>query len=281
MKLNLKKTRLYRRIALFVRERRMGIRRFRLFADRDRVTRTRIAYIALTAGTVVVALLLVLLNRGIFKLSEKRLYDDPKYEAVSIISANGIGAPLSLETRVKLYLGCERQGEERAVMPGEMSETEVTEKLRELWSDTLRFHAPDGRLKTGESVDSVLKKSRYSLTLRDFYNDTTGAKLALWCGQAYYDAGNGKVYCLSVQFDSRTGEAYSLSAALFGNVQPDRYKTVAGPFLTANGYADTLAEKAVFLSTEKGYAGTLTLPGGLNVAIGYDSDEQYTIGFTE
>lgn len=272
-------TRLFRRVSLFIRDRWRKLKRIRLFADRDRVTRTRIAYIALTAGTVIVALLLVLLNRGIFKLSEKALYDDPKYEAVSIISANGIGAPLSLETRVKLYLGCERQGEERAVMPGEMSEAEVTEKLRELWSDTLRFHAANGKLKTGESVDSVVRKSRFTLTLRDFYNDATGAKLALWCAQAYYDAGNGQVYCLSVQFDSRTGEAFSLSAALFANVQPDQYRAVAGPFLTANGYADTLAEKAVFLSTEKGHAGTLTLPDGLVLSIGYDSDEQYTIGF--
>lgn len=273
--------RLFRQIALQIRERWRKLKRIRLFADRDRITRTRIAYIALTAGTVIVALLLVLLNRGIFKLSEKGLYDDPKYEAVSIISANGIGAPLSLETRVKLFLACERQGEERAVMPGEMSETEITAQLKELWSDTLKLHAPNGKLKTGESVDSVERKSRYTLTLRDFYNDATGAKLALWCGQAYYDAGNGKVYCLSVQFDSRTGEAYSMSTALFANVQPDQYKSVAAPFLNANGYADSLAEQTVFVPTEKGYAGWLTLPGGLNVSIVYDADEQYTIAFAE
>ena len=96
------------------------MKKIRLFANRDRVTRTRIVYIALTAGTVLVAFLLVLLNRGIFRLSERALYDDPKYEVVSIISANSIGAPLSLKTRVALYLGCERQGEERAVMPGEL-----------------------------------------------------------------------------------------------------------------------------------------------------------------
>ena len=54
------------------------MKKLRLFADRDRVTRTRIVYIALTAGTVLIAFLLVLLNRWIYRLSEKGLYDDPK-----------------------------------------------------------------------------------------------------------------------------------------------------------------------------------------------------------
>ena len=255
------------------------MKKIRLFANRSRVTRTRIVYIALTVGTVAAAFLLVLLNRWIFSLSERGLYDDPKYEAVSIISADSIGAPLSLETRLALFRRCERQGDERAVMPGELDERAVTERLRTLWSDVLNAHAKRNRLLTGESVEAVLKKTRVQCTLRDFYNDETGAKLALWCAQAYCSADSGQTFCLSVQFDSRTGEAFSLSAALFANVQPDQYRAVAGPFLTANGYADTLAEKAVFLSTEKGYAGTLTLPDGLVLSIGYDSDEQYTIGF--
>ena len=255
------------------------LRRLRLFANRDRVTRTRIAYIGLTAGTAIVALLLVLLSRWLFRVNERALYDDPKYEAVSIISANGIGAPLTLETRVALFLGCERQGEERAVMPGELGETAVTELLKALWQDTLAFHAPSGRLRTGESVDAVLRKSRYTLSLRDFYNDETGAKLALWCGQAYYNADDGRVYCLSAQFDSRTGEAYSLSCALFENVREGQHTAAAGPFLTACGYADSLAEQAVLTPTAKGYAGTLTLPDGLTLSITYHTNEQYEITF--
>ncbi len=256
------------------------MKKVRLFANRDRETRTRIAYIALTAGTVLFAFLLVLLNRGIFALSEKALYDDPKYEAVSIISANGIGAPLTFATRVSLFLGCERQGEERAVMPGEMSEAEITEKIKDLWSDTLAAHAPGGKLSTGESTESVLKKSRYTLTLRDFYNDETGAKLALWCAQAYYNADSGKVYCLSVEYDSRTGEAYSLNCALFENVQPEQAEAAIVPFLAADGYADTLAEQAVLTPTAKGYTGTLTLPDGLKLELYYSVSEQYEIAFT-
>ena len=256
------------------------MKKLRLFANRDRETRTRIAYIALTAGTVLIAFLLVLLNRWIFGLSEKALYDDPQYEAVSIISANGIGAPLSFETRVALYLGCDRQGSERAVMPGEIAETEITERIKTLWGDTLRTHAPSGKLASGESAESVLKKSRCTLTLRDFYNDETGAKLSFWCAQAYYSAENGQTYCLSVQFDSRTGEAYSMNCALFDSVQSEQANSAIALFLSANGYADSLAEQATLTPSLKGYTGTLTLPDGLKLSITYNTGEQYEITFT-
>ncbi len=255
------------------------MKRLRLFADLDRVQRTRIAYIGLTAGTVLVALLLVLLNRWIFRLSEAGLYDDPKYEAVSIISADSIGAPLSLETRVELFLGCQRQGEERAVMPGELDAEPITEAITELWEETLNTHARGGRLVSGESVDSVLKKSRYTAVLRDFYNDESGFKLALWCAQAYYTAENGRVYCLSVQFDSRTGEAYSVSCALYDSIQPSDRASALEPFLTANGYAESLSEQVRFHDTAKGAIGTLALPDGLTVSITFDDGEQYTIAF--
>jgi len=254
-------------------------KKIRLFANRSRVTRTRIAYIALTAGTVAVALLLVVLNRWIFRLSERGLYDDPKYEAVSIISADSIGAPLSLNTRVSLFRRCERQGDERAVMPGELDESAVTERLTRLWSDVLDAHAQSGRLPTGESVDTVRNRTRILCTLRDFYNDETGAKLALWCAQAYYNANDGQTYCLSVQFDSRTGEAYAMNCALFANVADGLEKDVLGPFLAANGYAESLSEQATFRRSGDGYRGTLTLPDGLTVSISYEPYAQYEIRF--
>jgi hypothetical protein len=255
------------------------MKKLRLFANRDRETRTRIAYIALTAGTVLIAFLLVLLNRWIFGLSEKALYDDPQYEAVSIISANGIGAPLPFETRVALFLGCDRQGDERAVMPSEIGEAEITERIKALWSDTIAVHAPSGKLVTGESAESMLRKSRYQATLRDFYNDGTGAKLSLWCAQAYYSGENGQTCCLSVQFDSRTGEVYSLNCALFDSVLPEQTEPAIALFLTANGYADSLAEQAALSTSMKGYTGTLTLPDGLKLSITYNSGEQYEITF--
>lgn len=255
------------------------MKRIRLFANRDRVTRTRIVYIALTAGTVAAALLLVFLNRWIFRVSEKGLYDDPKYQAVSIISVNSIGAPLSLETRLALYRQCERQGEERAVMPGELSAEQITEKMKDLWSDVLHTHALSGKLAVGGSVDSVLRKSRYTAVLRDFYNDTTGAKLALYCAQAYFDAGSGRVCCLSVQFDSRTGEAYEANCVLYGNVQAEQAKAAIIPFLTANGYADSLADHAVLTETQRGFTGDLILPDGIRISLSYRTGEQYTVTF--
>ena len=255
------------------------MKKIRLFANRDRVTRTRIVYIALTVGTVAIALLLVFLNRWIYRLSERALYDDPKYEAVSIISANSIGAPLSLETRLALYRDCERQGEERAVMPGELGADDITAKMKELWSDTLDVYAPSGRLATKETADSVLRRSRYTAVLRDFYNDATGAKLAIWCVQAYYDAGGGKVYCLSALFDSRTGEAYEVNCVLYGNVTAASAADAFKPFLTANGYADSLADQAILTQTAKGFSGTLFLPDGLTVTLTGAEDEQYTVAF--
>ena len=164
-------------------------------------------------------------------------------------------------------------------MPGEIDEQAITERIKELWTDTLALHAPSGRLITGESVDDVLRKSRYTATLRDFYNDDTRAKLALWCAQAYYTADNGRMYCLSVQYDSRTGEAYALSCALYGSVRDGQGADALIPFLTANGYADTLSARAALTTTEKGSVGTLLLPDGLTVSIVYVTGEQYEIAF--
>ena len=255
------------------------MKKIRLFANRDRVTRTRIVYISLIAGTVLIAFLLVLLNRWIFRLSEAGLYDKTEYEAVSIISANSIGAPLSLETRVGLFLACERQGDERAVMPGELDGAAITEKLSALWKDTLTAHADNDMLAFGESVGTVFRKSRYVVTLRDFYNDESGAKLALWCGQAYYSEGAGNVYCLSVQFDSRTGEVFSENCALYECLSPDGAKDAFLPFLRAHGYAESLAEKAILRPTANGFTGTLTLPDGLTLFLNYRNGEQYDLAF--
>ena len=255
------------------------MKKIRLFANRDRVTRTRIVYISLIAGTVLIAFLLVLLNRWIFRLSEAGLYDKTEYEAVSIISANSIGAPLSLETRVGLFLQCERQGDERAVMPGELDAAAITEKLSALWEDTLSAYAKRDMLPFGESVGTVLRKSRYTVTLRDFYNEQSGAKLALWCAQAYWSEGDGSVYCLSAQFDSRTGEVFSENCALYECLSEDDARAAFLPFLRAHGYAESLAEKANLTVGENGATGTLTLPDGLTLFLNYRSGEQYDLAF--
>ena len=255
------------------------MKKIRFFANADRVTRTRIVYLLLTAGTVAAAFLFVLLNLGVFRLLEKNLYNKTKYEAVSIISASSIGAPLSTETRVDLFRRCEREGSERAVMPGELNAVSIRERLESLWTDTLNSHASGGKLLTGESVAGVLHKTRYELTLRDFYDDATGAKLALWCAQAYCTADSGKVFCLSVQFDSRTGEVFSENCALFENLDAQDVGAALIPFLQANGYSETLSLGFAPNETEYGFTGMLTLPDGLVIGMRYETGVQAEIAF--
>ena len=255
------------------------MKKIRLFANMDRVTRTRVVYILLTAGTVAAALLFVLLNQWIFRLSEKRLYNRTQYEAISIISANSIGAPLSTETRVELFRRCEREGEARAVMPGELNAVAVRERMEVLWSDTLNLHASGDKLPSGESVSTVLRKTHYEATLRDFYDDETGVKLALWCAQSYCTAADGSVYCLSAQLDSRTGEVFSETCALFSNIPDTDVNTVMIPFLEANGYSQTLLKNLTLTETTYGYLGTLTLPDGLTVSLCFETGVQYEIRF--
>ena len=125
----------------------------------------------------------------------------------------------------------------------------------------------------------MLRKSRYTVTLRDFYNDETGAKLALWCGQAYYTTESGRIFCLSVQFDSRVGDVYSMTCALFGNVRGELAPSAFEPLLRANGYAESLSGQAILTPTAKGFSGTLTLPDGLRLTLFYDVNEQYSVSF--
>lgn len=255
------------------------MKKVRLFANTDRVTRTRIVYILLTAGTVAAAFLFVLLNHWIFRLAEKNLYDRTQYEAVSIISADSIGAPLSTETRVDLFRRCEREGESRAVMPGELNAVAIRERMEVLWSDILKLHAKGDRLISGDTVSTVLRRTRYEATLRDFYDDESGVKLALWCAQAFCTADDGQLFCLSVQFDSRTGEIFSESCALFRSVMSIEPKDALIPFLQANGYSETLTNDFSATETEYGCTGTLTLPDGLVVSLRFESGVQYEIAF--
>ena len=70
-----------------------------------------------------------------------------------------------------------------------------------------------------------------------------------------------------------------MSCALFENVADGLEKNVLGPFLTANGYSDTLSEQALIRMTERGYALSLTLPDGVTLTASYDLFEQYEIRF--
>ena len=187
---------------------RIFIKRLRKRMNRDRDSRTRLAYIGLSFGTVALAYLLVLINMGVFRLAERNLYDKEQYEATSIISAGRIGEPLSRAVRVDLYRTCTIEGKERATLPEERTEEQARQQIRSLWEQTLSAYADNGYLRTGESVDRILSNSKYTAKLRDFYNEETGAKLAVWGTQAYFTASGGLVYCLSAELDSRTSLSF-------------------------------------------------------------------------
>ena len=69
-------TALLEKIKTLVKVLKIRIRKARAeFRKKERSEQTRFVYISLTAGTVIIAFLMVLLNRGIFALSEKRLFN--------------------------------------------------------------------------------------------------------------------------------------------------------------------------------------------------------------
>ncbi len=237
----------------------------RAMQEKDRSVRTRYTYVALSLGTVLVAYLLVLLNRGVFALGEHRLFDRATYESVHIVSAGGIDDPLSRAVRVALFNGCEFEGEERAILPEELSRAEAIEKVRTLWEQTLSLYAPQGRLATGEDTSRVLASSKYTARLRDFYNEDTGARIAVWGTQAYYNAAGGRVYCLSAELDSLTGDVYSMTLALYENIDGTDPASDFYPFLDALGEPRSLTDGMIVTATSVGTETTLRLSDGLRL----------------
>lgn len=232
------------------------------FRKKERAEQTRYVYISLTVGTIIIAFLMVLLNRGIFALSEKRLFDRESYETVEISANGSIAEPLSRKVRVGLYGTCTLEGIERAPLPEEMLPENAIAASKEIWTKTLNLYAVNGTLKTGESVERVLSGSKYTAKLRDFFNETTGTKLAIWSTQAYYKAKDGRVYCLSLEMDSRTLEPYSLTAALFENIDGSDLATDFHPFLEAIGEPKQIADSAIITPVKNGSETVLTLPDG-------------------
>lgn len=257
-------------------------KRLVLFPNFKRETRTRIAYIALSVGTVAASFLLVLLNRAFFRIAEVNLYNEEHYEVVNIISAESIGAPLPRETTLQLFARCTTEGTQRAPLPEELTEQDVTTLLNSLLGETLNLYANDnGWLDTGESVTAVLGDTRYVCVLRDFFDEETGAKLARWCTQAYYTAADGRVYCLSVQFDTRTGDPLALTCALFENI--DRVTDAENflPILSALHYDNvSLLANTHIESTDYGKYVTLNLPDGLQLQMQVTTDTQVEISFS-
>ena len=253
----------------------------RALRQKDRSVRTRYTYAALSLGTVVIAYLLVLLNRGVFALTEHRLFNHASYESVNIVSAGGISDPLSRAVRVALFASCEFEGEERATLPEEVSRAEAVERIRQLWEQTLSLYAPGGRLATGEEVSRVLAASKYTARLRDFYNDETSAKIAVWGAQAYYTAAGGRVYCLSAELDSRTNDIYSMTLALFENIDGTDPASDFYPFLDALNEPRSAADGMIVTQTPTGTETTLTLSDGLRLVRETQRGSQIYLYITE
>lgn len=235
------------------------------FRKKERSQQTRYVYIALTVGTVMVALLMVLLNRGIFALSERNLFDRETYETVEISASGSIAEPLSRKIRVGLYGTCTLEGVERAPLPEEMLAENAIASSKEIWSKTLELHAVNGTLRTGESVERVLNGSKYTAKLRDFFNEENGTKLAIWSTQSYYKAKDGRVYCLSLEMDSRTMEPYSMTVALFENIDGSDPVTDFYPFLEAIGESKQVADSAIITPVKSGSETVLSLTDGTSL----------------
>lgn len=231
--------------------------------EEARARRTRLVYVLLSIGTVATAYLLVLLNLGVFSLVERGLYDKPGYETVTIASAGAIADPLSRAVRVELYRSCTRQGDERAALPEERSKADALSQVKELWEQTLTQYAEanDGALKTGESLDRVLRGSKYTARLRDFYNEQNDTKIAIWSVQAYFAAAGGRVYCLSAELDSRTKDVYSITVALFESIDGGRDADFY-PMLDALGESHAVLFTMTASGTAEGEESILTLSDG-------------------
>lgn len=235
--------------------------RYRLMEDRDK--RSRTAYLVLSIGTVLMAFLMVLANIGIFSLIENNLFGKESYERTGTASAAAFSVPLPRPIRVRLYQTCTTEGKERAPLPEERSSADALAQVQTLWNKTLSYLAGDGKtLRTGESIDRVLRNSRYSTKLRDFFDADQTARLALWCAQAYYTAANGRVYCLSAELDSRTNDVYSVTAALFENVDGSDTAVDFFPILDELREEQTLAEYAIVTPVSDGTVTVLTLSDG-------------------
>lgn len=235
--------------------------RYRLMEDRSK--RSRTVYLVLSIGTVLVALLMVLANIGIFSLIENGLFGKETYDRIPSVSVSAFSVPLPRQIRVSLYRTCRTEGSERAPLPEERTSADALAQVQTLWSKTLIYLSPDGKtLRTGESVDRVVRNSRYSTKLRDYFDSDHTARLAIWSTQAYYTAADGRVYCLSAELDSRTNDVYSVTTALFENIDGSDSAEDFFPILDELKEAQSIAENAIVTPVDGGTETVLTLSDG-------------------
>ncbi|MDD3400877.1 MAG: hypothetical protein PHT58_04515 [Eubacteriales bacterium] len=243
-----------------------------------RSTKKRWVYFGIGTGTVALSFFCVLASSLLFRAGENSLYNRQNYEVVNIISSEGLGEPLSIETRLELFEQCQVEGDKREPLPKEINEDAAVDKALILWNEALLTHADgNGVMPSGDYVSDLIDRASVTVTLRDFYNQDSSAKLALWCVQVYCTSGTeDETYCLSTQLDSRTGEPYTLNCALFSNVLPDNNRKGIESFCNALGVTDVDVSGATIDWQEEGAIIRLTLPSGMVVSKSCRYGQEYT-----
>lgn len=231
-------------------------------------------YAGIGLGTVAAALLCVGLNWIFLSARRSSFFNTPGYRPLVVEEQEELGAPLSLTTRLDLFAQCEIEGPERLPLPEELSKKEILVATRELWEQYLMEMVVGN---DEEALNRIVSDSRASAVLRDFYNESTGARLSLWCAQVWYES-KTVTRCLSLQMDSRTGEPLYLSAAFYNDGEGETTVGMAA-FARALGYelTEEMLSNMTVTATETGYIALLPLGDGLTIEKVSQTNTQYTL----
>lgn len=231
-------------------------------------------YAGIGLGTVTAALLCVGLNWILLGARRNSFFNNPGYRPLVVEAQETLGAPLSLTSRLDLFAQCEIEGPERLPLPEELSKSEIVLIARELWEQYLMEMVVGN---DEEALNRIVSNSRASAVLRDFYNESTGARLSLWCTQVWYETGS-VTQCLSLQLDSRTGEPLYLSAAFYSDGEGEPVTGMV-PYARALGYelTEEMLKQARVTHTDTGYTATLPLGDGLVLEKVNETNTQYTL----
>lgn len=231
-------------------------------------------YAGIGLSTVLAALLCVGINWITLSARKNSFFNNPGYRPLVIEEQEELGSPLSLATRLNLFAQCEIEGAERLPLPEELSKKEVLLAARELWEQYLAEMVVGN---DEEALNRIVSGSRASAVLRDFYNESTGARLSLWCTQVWYETGN-MTRCLSLQLDSRTGEPLYLSAAFYSDGEGE-FAVGMVPYARALGYelTEEMLGQVQVTHTDTGYTATLPLGDGLVLEKVNETNTQYAL----
>lgn len=245
-------------------------------SDRTASRRERVihVYAGIGLSTVLAALLCVGLNWAVLAARRNSFFNNPGYRPLVIEAQEELGAPLSLNTRLDLFEQCEIEGPERLPLPEELSKKEVLLVARELWEQYLEEMVVGD---DEEALSKIVSQSRATAVLRDFYNESTGARLSLWCTQIWYET-KLVTRCLSLQLDSRTGEPLYLSAAFYSDGDGEITLGMES-FARALGYelTEAMVEAVTVTPTDTGYVALLPLGDGLMLEKVCEQGVQYTL----